>query len=358
MLLNAAAQSIETLKAVRIDREEEMAKAFAALAHNVHNVLLYGTRGVGKTFMTRLLEDELQRTQPSLFVCTANLANLAAYHPATDESDAFPRAVLLQLCTAIWTREIGKPYLKLRDQLAAPDGAIKTASVAESVVQDIYVQLMRHDLVRRSTRTNTAGISLVAKGEMQEQLFHESKQAPLLPFEFGEFVKQLSEEVLRPMGKDKIVILCDEANHAKIYEQEQILERYFELFSSRRVQFLFVAAQGPWNEKAYIPSCFETTIELRGFKNPHHVHELIVSATKRTTSEATQFSSEALEVLVEAFEGHPRLTLMACERAVQLAAQAGNRLVGLRDALRASREIERRLQEDEKLVRQLAAKDA
>lgn len=358
MLLNAVAQSIEDLKAARVDREDEMTKAFTALASDVHNVLLYGTRGVGKTFLTRLLEDELQRTQPTLFVCTANLANLSAYQPGADEADAFPRAVLLQLCSAIWTRQIGKPYLKLKEHLSSSGHKIRGTSRAESTVQDIFAQLMRQDLVHRVSRTNTAGMNLLAKGEMQEQFFHENKQAPLLPFEFGEFVKQLTEDVLHPAGKDKIVVLCDEANHAKFYEQEQILERYFELFSSRRVQFLFVAAQGPWQQKEYIPACFETTIELRGFKEARHVRELIDSGAHRALGPETRFSPEALEVLIDAFDGHPRITLTACARAIELSRQGASKLIGLKETLRACRDTERRLQEYEKSVRDIAATDA
>lgn len=42
-MLNAAAQSIEDIRAARINRESDSKIAHTALANNAHNVLLYGT---------------------------------------------------------------------------------------------------------------------------------------------------------------------------------------------------------------------------------------------------------------------------------------------------------------------------
>lgn len=347
-MLNAAALTIAELRAARIDREEEMQVAYTALARNVHNVLLFGTRGAGKTFLTRLLEDDLNQGEPTLFACTANLASLGMYQPGSEEADAFPRAVLLQLCAAIWTRLLNKPYLQLKEHLSASGHEFNRVAPDEATVKAIYAQLMQHDLVHRSSRTNTAGMNLVAKGEMQEQFFLENKQLTILPFEFGEFVSQLLTDVLRPRGKEKIVVLCDEANHAKLYEQEQILERYFELFSSRRVQFLFVAAQGPWQEREYIPACFETTIQLNGFKNPQHVRTLVEADAMRRTGKQVRFTSEAIEVLVDVFSGHPRISLTASELALDMVPADLPRTIGLKEMLHACRITERRLKDYEK----------
>ena len=358
-MLNAAALPIEVLRASRIDREEEFQKAYTALAKDVQNVLLYGTRGAGKTFLVRLIEDQLHRQEPRAFTCTVNLASLGTYNPGADEVDAFPRAVLLQLCAAVWTRLFDKPYLDLRDHLSDSASELRVMKREEATVQAIYAQLMKHDRVRRSSRTNTAGLNLVAKGELQEQFSHEDKQSSLLPFEFGEFVGQLIAKVLNPRGKTKVVILCDEANHAKFYEQEQLLERYFELFSSRQVQFLFVAGHGPWKEKEYIPSCFETAIELTGFKNPDHVKALVEAHARRSQAEEVTFSSDVIEILVEAFTGHPRNSIIASQRATEQALIEGSKkVVTVKGMLRACRETEKQLQAWETSIRGIGAKDA
>ncbi len=354
-MLNAAAQSIEDLRDARVDREEEFSKAYSALANNVQNVLLYGTRGAGKTFITRLLEDEIRRENDDVFTCMVNLANLHSYGDnSDDESDAFPRAVLLQLCTALWTRVIGKNYLQLKDVLSSSGHELRSISKEEKSVQDIYAHLMQYDLLHRASRTNTAGMNLVAKGELQEHLFHENRQSSILPFEFGEFVTQLLTDVLEPKGKEKIIVLCDEANHAKFYQQEQILERYFELFSSRRVQFLFVAAQGPWQEREYIPSCFETTIELCGLKEQGDISSLIKGAAIRDYGDKFEFADEAIELIIDVFSGHPRNTLNASQRAIEFANEAASQKVTVREALRACREIEKQLSQYEKTVRDIS----
>lgn len=357
-MLNAAAQTIEELRAARIDREEEFGKAYSALAKNVQNVLLYGTRGAGKTFLIRLIEDELCRREPQIFTCAVNLASLASYRPGADDIDAFPKAVLLQLCTALWTRLIDKSYLQLKDHLSYSGHELRVMPREESTIQAVYAQLMKSDLVQRTSRTNTAGLNLVAKGELQEQFVHENKQSSILPFEFGEFVGQLITDVLHPRSKSKVVIICDEANHAKFYEQEQLLERYFELFSSRRVQFLFVAGHGPWQEKEYIPACFETTIELAGFRNPDHTKVLVEADARRLTGGEVEFTQDALEVLVEAFAGHPRNSLDASQLAIDYVFSESSRKVTVKAMLKACRETEKKLQTWENSVRGTGSKDA
>jgi hypothetical protein len=357
-MLNAAALSIEELRAARIDREEEFSKAYAALAKNIQNVLLFGTRGAGKTFLIRLIEDELHKQEPQVFTCAVNLASLGAYQPNSDEIDVFPRAVLLQLCAALWTRLFDKPYLDLKDHLSDSGQELRAMRREEATVQAVYAQLMKRDRVRRTSRTNTAGLNLVAKGELQEQFVHEDKQSPVLPFEFGEFVGQLITDALHPRGKTKVVILCDEANHAQFYEQEQLLERYFELFSSRRVQFLFVAGHGPWREKEYIPSCFETTIELAGFKNAAHTKALVQADARRLVGSEVEFTQEAIEVLVESFAGHPINSLNASQRAIDLTLNEAPRRVTVKEMFKACRETEKQLQAWENSVRGNGPKDA
>jgi hypothetical protein len=337
-MLNAAAQSIEDLRALRVNREEEVESAYSALAENWHNVLLYGTRGVGKTFLTRIIEDEVAKRTPEALPCFINLASLAVYDDAGDEVAAFPRAVLLQLCSSIWTTIIQKPYLALRGHISDSGHEINTTPSDESTVRDIYTYLMRQDITDRSNRQNTAGFNFGARGELRESFTHEHRQQAVLPFEFGEFVSQLTSDVLMPRGKRKIIIFCDEANHASIYKQEQILERYFELFSSRRVQFLFVAAQGPWQEKEYVPTCFETKIELGGFKDRTDTVQMVQSTC---VDSSFTFTEEAFDVLIDTFEGHPRNSLEASERAIQLARARGQSTVSVRDMLRACRDVEK-----------------
>lgn len=338
-VLNAASRTIDELRDVRVDRDREFSLSYEALVHKAHNVLLYGARGTGKTFLIRLLEHEIQSSNSSVFSCIVNVANLAAYN-STDEVAAFPKAVLLQLCTSLWTRLLGKSYIELRDRLNETGQELTLRKKDERTIQSVYSHLMLQKSVTRSSLSNTVGVTLAVKGVKNEQSSTESEHLPIMPFEIAEFADQLITDVLVPRGKTRVIVLCDESNHIKLYQQEQILEQYFELFSSKHLQFLFVAGIAPWSEKDYIPSCFETTFELKGFAERIHVQELIEAALTANKSTIIQFSPVVIDVLFETFSGHPRKTLYACEKAFAAASGAGHENVDLHLILRACREVE------------------
>ena len=349
-MLNAAAQSIEELRNARVDRESESKIAYTSLVKRSNNVLLYGPRGAGKTFLIRLLEDEISKAETSIFSCIVNVASLSLYDQG-DEVAAFPRAVLLQLCTSMWTRVLGKSYLELRDSACDSGQELRLKNTAEKTIKSVYRHLIQQQLIQRTALTNTAGVSMVARGEKSEQSSFEVRHMQILPFEFAEFADQLIQDVLRPKGISKIVVFCDESNHTKLYKQEQLLERYLELFSSRRVQFLFVAGVGPWTKKEYLPTCFETTIELGGFRERSDVQALIDKAMSGSQGNVIPFASGAIDVVFETFAGHPRRTLNACQRAYCDARESNLAEIDVRSILRACREIERLEKEYEESVR-------
>lgn len=355
-LLNAAAHSIEEIRSLRVDREREFSQTLEALVKRSHNVLLYGRRGAGKTFLVRLLDDEIRRTESNVFPCIVNLASLAGYDN-NDEVSAFPRAVLLQLCAAMWTQLLEKPYLDLRDRLTETGQELTFRGTDERTIQNVYKHLVLQQLISKSSLSNTAGISLVAKGEKSEAASLEAKHAPILPFEFAEFVAQLIKAVLIPRGKARIIVLCDESNHIKLCQQEQILSRYLELFSAKRVQFVFVAGIGPWNEQEYVPSCFETTLKLEGFQERSHVQSLISAALTKAQRPQITFAPETVDVLFESFAGHPRRTVLACQKAYDLALDSTLSIVDLRLMLRVCRQVEEREREYEQSIRKYMSRD-
>src|SRR3990170_3235798 len=98
--MNSAAITMPELRDCRVDRDTEFEQCKASLLRRSHNVLLYGARGARKTFLVRLLEDEIRRTADDAFPCLINVASLSGYD-MQDEVSAFPKAVLLQICAKL-----------------------------------------------------------------------------------------------------------------------------------------------------------------------------------------------------------------------------------------------------------------
>jgi predicted AAA+ superfamily ATPase len=64
--LHAATEPLERIRAWRVDREDEVSFCTEAILSKGQNVLLYGERGTGKSFLVRLVQDEIERTAPSV----------------------------------------------------------------------------------------------------------------------------------------------------------------------------------------------------------------------------------------------------------------------------------------------------
>ena len=165
-MLNLAAESMATIHEFRVDRETELSLCRNAILERHHNILLYGERGIGKTFLIRLLEDELKE-QNDVFCIRIQLSALYAYG-RDNEATSFSRAILLQLCAEIWRRVLKKPYLELRERLEESGQEVTIRNDAERVVQEVYTHLMFSLKKARFDIQNMVGFSAGAKGEKKK----------------------------------------------------------------------------------------------------------------------------------------------------------------------------------------------
>jgi Cdc6-like AAA superfamily ATPase len=297
-----------------VDRMDELSSCIQALTTNYHNVLLHGSRGVGKTFLVKLILNRLKKDFSNIFAPYVSGGGLLSYGNI-DPIASFSRAALLQICKAIWTQLLNKSYLELRDRLTDTGQEITFRSKEEKIIQQIYGLLMKSQINTQQQMINSVGFKAGVMGEKKETNTLDFQQSDLLPFEFAEFAHELKENVLKPLGKDRLLILCDEANHMPIFQQEAILERYFDLFNSKQVQFLFVASQMSRDNDTALPSCFETQLQLLGFPNKSYLAEFIA---KRNCQNVI-FKDDSVEVLFEFFKGHPRDSLKLCAKAFDIA---------------------------------------
>ena len=132
-----------------------------------------------------------------------------------------------------------------------------------------------------------------------------------------------------------------------IFKQEQLLERYLELFSAKRVQFLFVAGFSSSDRKPFLPSCFETPVELKGFPEKRFIEQLVLNAAARAGPTCPKFGDEVIDILFESYAGHPRLTLEACHLAHYEATAFGKKEVSPSLIVRVCRDLDERRKQQE-----------
>jgi AAA+ ATPase superfamily predicted ATPase len=313
--LCAEALEVELLKSMRVNRDIELKQCIDALFGRSENLLLYGSRGVGKTFLVRLLLEEIKSRFEDTVPAFVNLTGLLAYDPVGIVS-AFPNAVLLELCRTIWVDVLGKEYSTLRDVLSETGREIKFRKKGEKKVVDIYRLLMTSARRMKVSQEHSVGVSAVFKGDTKEGTEREWSEIDTFPFEFFEFVEEIKKETLRPNGKERIITICDEANKLPVFQQTEILERYLELFAARQVQFVFVAGYRHGEKVGLVPSGFQNIVELKGFQEKRHVKELI---DKHTSTIGVSFLDSAIDVIWDVFKGHPLYTIRACHYAYEQA---------------------------------------
>ncbi len=309
---NARSLPLETILSIRVDRDSELSQCIQAVVNKRNNVLIYGDRGVGKTFLLRLIQKELNKNEEvfAAFVETSALFSYGSEDPVA----SFSRLLLLQFCTCIWKDMLGKSYLDLRETLDEGEQDITLRNTAERTTQRVYAHLMTHQRQAQYQMSHSIGFSAGVKGDKKEQISHQKQQADVLPFEFVEFAQELSKKVLLPKGKKRTILLCDEANLLPSFFQEEILDRYFGLFCAQQFQFVFVAGLLPWHDRS-MPDCFETAIELNGFTSITDLQGFI----SRVNTTDVSISEDSISLLHERFKGHPRHSLGVCWRAYELA---------------------------------------
>lgn len=336
--LNTRSMPFSVVENIRVDRGSELDQCIERLVHRGENVFLWGVRGVGKTFLVRLIEARL-KTFPEILPVNVDVLGLPGFG-RHDTASAFPEAVLLALCKTVWKELLDKPYSALRSRLDLREGEIRLESRLEQTIETIYQHAMASQRKARHEHNRSIGFAAGAKGELATTGWIEQEQPPILPFEFLEF----TEEILAALAskeKTRVVALCDEANHLPSDQQLEILGRYIDLFASRRIQFLFVAGLQPWEGGApIVPEGFDLVLELLGLQSGDAVQLL----EKVLAQSEAELDSSNIGRALDNLGGNPRLLIEAANSV--LSNSGDSRIVTARQLEAACAEVLAQLDQD------------
>lgn len=324
----------EQIIQLRVDRDSELNLTIDNLIHRGHNVLIYGSRGVGKSFFLRLLEHAIMPTK-SLAVIQFRVSHEIEWK----DEEKFANDVLMAVCYHAWKEILGHDYIDLRESIDQSDKELKVRSKPEKAVERVYSLLM--NLAREVKRRafSEFGASLALKGTVSDEVSKSTRIPDLLPFECFELCEYLLEKVYRQKGYDRLVLLCDEANTLPALRQEAILAKFFQGFRQHRVQFVFVAGVTSTGDALKVPdkNAFETVFELKPFSELSETKDVVL---KHAGDASSMIDDHCIELVHEYVGGHPRKVLELFRIAHNYALYNGKDLISPRDIVRAIRETE------------------
>jgi hypothetical protein len=303
----------EELREHCADRQSEISHCTSTLQETRNNVLLLGERGVGKTFLIRLVEANLTAGNRGIIPVSVDMIN--AIHGLEFNPYAFGQSLLLIVIAQIWRTVFGRPYEALVSKTGIGEkdlGLGKPEKVLQSIhekVRSSAIQVATHD-------TSLVGAAAVVKGERKEERHRTLELHGIMPYEFSEYARDIIDYVLYPKEYEKIVVLCDETNQFPIRVQKRAVEANIEIFRNGGVQFLFVMSIGVKDDPAITDlarafHAFDEVVELKRFSSRTDTAELL---SKYFSME--RFPENASAIVHEAFAGHPRYSLEVCHSAL------------------------------------------
>jgi len=345
-MLSAAHLTPDQILKVRVDRENEISTCLETLVNDRRNLLVFGDRGAGKTFLMKLLCSELAASSEKVLPVYLDIMSSLAWG---DAISSLPRAILMGICRSIWYEvlDMGSSDLhQLAEQVVETVDTANDEDDDELVVSAYrFVASETREFMRQ--RAGQFGVSggvraIVSPGKTREYSYG---VAP--PHAYSDRLRDLTEKILVPRGYGGSVVICDEANKLPILQQVDLLENFFSLFQTSHVRFVFVAGLRT-NEELNVPKeVFGHVLELGGLPGHDAVEELIDVYCKGSD---LVFTKDATEIIWDAFKGHPLDTLDACKNCLHRLSDKDTKLVDARVAALSCLHIqsdryERRLRE-------------
>lgn len=286
-----------------VNRTEELSIAWKALFRDKLNLLITGPYSIGKSsFLAKIMHDISE--QSDLKVLPVWL-NMQAYYNGTFEN--FLSEIIARICTTIATQIYGLNYSEVFEEINRIPDLKQIADKQKRAFLRIYriVKSKKYGVVRKSTKE--LGARMVASVKANESTEVSVQLQDLTGYEFLMFIDELNQ-ILNNKGYDRILILCDEANKLSEEINIDIFRRYFEIFASKNIQFIFVTVPRTSNKIPKFSQAFGCHIELKKFPNSNCVEELInlvFENFKKEGGKIIPFEKPCFDKIYEICEGHP-----------------------------------------------------
>jgi len=281
-----------------IDRAEALNQIQRLIEYSYGNILIFGNRRLGKTSFCLELVNRVKVPNSLVEYMSLPWGTELEASPTT-----FMQSVLLRIISRTALSLFSKKYSDLLLDLTKPQ-----------LFSGGYDRLLKlFDLARSCDRTVTrsvtkqVGAALVAKADLSEQQETRSGLGALTESE----ILALLEEVVELLGASKIrkfVLIIDEANKLTLAANSRLIRENLSLFSSKGLQFCFVATPQVLSSVPEAEELFHDKVEIRPFSDRASVRELTdhyLALIPIWHKPGTSFSDDAIDAIWKMSKGVP-----------------------------------------------------
>lgn len=299
-------------------RSNEMEFIYNALFSEKESIVIYGNDAIGKSsIVSTVYLSQIQNIKSGIFPVRIN-----AFDFTQAVSSNFLGLTTHQICAAIWTTLLKRKYSELiEDSLINNQNAIFKRP-EEVAIKRIFRIVTSENIKSTGKSSHDIGAKLIFEGNSSRSTELINERKPLAPFEFLHLLDELND-MIKSFGFNSIIVFCDELNHFPIETNTEILRNYFNIFSSKKIQFFLVALNPEIKSKddaVKLIESFNHKLEIGPFTAISDVNELIQNSIKNSGTSIV-FDRTIGEFLFAKTKGHPWWIQKICDNSFKTAIQ-------------------------------------
>ncbi len=293
-------------------RDKEIGIINDTLFGEGESIALFGNDAIGKSSIVKSIHSYLLTNRQKKVLPIA--INAFDFKEAVERN--FLGMATHQICAAIWTKLMNRRYSELiEDSLLNVRGeSLKKAE--EKAIKRIFRIVTSNKLSGVGKFNKEFGGKFYVEGKISQVNELTNERKPLAPFEFLHLLDELND-IIRSYKYDSLLVVCDEMNHLPFETNTEFIRSYFDIFSSRQIQFLIVVVNPNDSRKKdanLLLDSFNTFLEIGHFKDIDSVQQLVFNALS-LDDERMNFDVEAIKTLFELTNGHPWWIQKICDSA-------------------------------------------
>ena len=293
-------------------RDNELRLINKALFEDGESMAIYGNDAIGKSSILKTIHTHLATNKQHKVLPIA--INSFDFRQAVEGN--FLGLATHQICAAIWTRLMNRNYSELiEDSLLNIRGDVLNLP-EEKAIKRIFRIVTSDKLSGVGKINKELGGKFFVEGKISQESEFSSDRKPLAPFEFLHLLDELVD-IIKSYNYDSLLIVCDEMNHLPRQTNSEFLRSYFDIFASRKIQFLITIVNpdelGKTDAKLLLDS-FNQPIQIGHFKNIESVQQLIFNILI-LNDDNVYFDKDTFKLLFEITDGHPWWIQKICDSA-------------------------------------------
>jgi hypothetical protein len=291
-----------------INRDTELYDAIQHLCYDGSNIQIRGDAGIGKTSFLFHLKNHIKMNFNNCLVLYLELFS------ALGKGDNELRIYFLNaILSEIWTDIFGKPYSSLLEEIKQPDEKISREN-EEGKIITLYKLVRSSSIKSGFEKETTFGAKALLEAGVSTKSSSDFQFDNLLPFEFTNILEEIVL-IIQKHGRDKIILLLDEADILTLNKADEIIRKNFDLFSNDHLHYAF----STFVNSSYFS--YETgkiqhwDIKINNFENKFIMDELIDKYTMHGNKEnklSIMFNDQAREKIWEYSVGNPKKIQKIC----------------------------------------------